>query len=361
MTGGRKSFTILGGNVRVFRVPLRTPFITALGSKRETVNVGLELRLRNGAAGYGEASGSVVLARLKPSAVARLLRRELRGLIGQDARRLLGSTPALRKRLARALPAAAAVECALNEAVWAGFGTRLCERLGGALESVETDITLSAAHPREAAQAAGRHAREGFRLFKVKVGTRPGQDLRRVLAVWRACRGVRKGAALILDGNQGLSPDGALRLVEACLKRSVRVTLLEQPLKREKLESMRWLKTRCPVPVAADEGVRSAREALEILDRDAADVINVKVAKTGIAESLDIMALTRSAGKKLMAGCMQETARGLSPSVHLACGTGAFDFVDLDSDHLLDPKQPGGDFVRRGARLRLERAPGATV
>ena len=54
-----------------------------------------------------------------------------------------------------------------------------------------------------------------------------------------------------------------------------------------------------------------------------------------------------------MIGCMQESALGLSMSAHLACGTGAFSFADLDSDCLLEEGQPRGSFTRQGPLLFL--------
>ena len=52
-----------------------------------------------------------------------------------------------------------------------------------------------------------------------------------------------------------------------------------------------------------------------------------------------------------MIGCISESAAGLAPIVALACGTGAFDYVDLDS-HLLVASPPGRPgFRTRGDRL----------
>jgi len=117
---------------------------------------------------------------------------------------------------------------------------------------------------------------------------------------------------------------------------------------------MAWLQKRSPAPVAADESVRSPEDALRVIEARAAGVLNIKLAKTGVRGALDIAALARAAGLKLMIGCMQETARGLSPSVHLACGLGAFSYCDLDSDALLGPGQPRGEFRREGPLLHLE-------
>lgn len=349
----KNGWSVAGGRVDIFRVPLKEPFITALGKKSETVNAGIHLRLKNGAAGYGEASGSIVMAHLKPEALARVLRRELARATGQDARRLQAIAGEARRRNPACPPATGAFECALTEALAQGFGLRLCDWFGGMREEIETDITLSAGSAGAAARAAWNAAYEDFQAFKVKVGTGANQDWKRVLAVWDAVRGIVRKPAILLDGNQGMTPAQALRLAERCLKHKIRVTLFEQPVGREDLKGMAWLRRRSPFPIAADESVRSAADACRILEMDAADVLNIKVAKTGLEESLEIAALAKSAGKKLMIGCMQETAKGLSASVHLACGTGAFDFIDLDSDHLLMAGQPEGDFRREGPRVKL--------
>ena len=343
--------------MRVFATPLKEPFITALGRQSVSTNVGLELRLRGGARGYGEASGSIVAAHLKPEALAAALKDELRRAIGEDVRRLRVLAAACWRRRRRAAPAAAAFECALSDALARAQGLSLSDWYGGALESVETDFTLSAAAAPVASRAAARAWSEGFRCLKVKVGTGPAADLERVEAIRRAAPKAR----LILDGNQGFSPAAALKLAELCARRRVDVVLFEQPVARDDLKGMAWLRRRSPFPIAADESVRSAQEAFDVLDREAADVINVKVAKTGLQESLAIVALARAAGKRLMIGCMRETLRGLAASAHLACGTGAFSFVDLDSDHLIAGAQPAGDFVRRGRRLvRRPRRGGAS-
>ena len=51
--------TIRSAAVRIFETALKRPFVTALGCKTSTCNVGFTLTLRGGARGYGEASASL--------------------------------------------------------------------------------------------------------------------------------------------------------------------------------------------------------------------------------------------------------------------------------------------------------------
>ena len=59
--------------------------------------------------------------------------------------------------------------------------------------------------------------------------------------------------------------------------------------------------------------------------------------KSGIAGSLEIISLCRSAGLGMMLGCMLETRLGIAAAAQIAAGTGAFLHCDLDSHRLLAP------------------------
>ncbi len=61
----------------------------------------------------------------------------------------------------------------------------------------------------------------------------------------------------------------------------------------------------------------------------------MKIAKSGIGESLEILHVAREHGLKLMIGCMTETMVGLSAAIHCASGNAAFDYIDLDGIHFL--------------------------
>ena len=344
------ALTIRSVSVTPFQAPLKRPFVTAMGRKTVTPNVGCVVRLSDGARGYGEASGSLAFAHLAPERLAAALGRAAAWAKGKDAEDAGELAERVWTLLADCAPAASAFEAALLSAVAESRGTTLRHMFGAARAELSTDITISAwtdeARTREAVEE-GRA--EGFRVFKIKVGGRFEDDLARV----RAVRGAAPGCRVLLDGNQGLTPQGALRLVEAALKLGP-VDLLEQPLPKDQLELMPALSRRCPVPIALDESVQTPEDAVKIVDMGAAGAINCKLAKAGLARSLRIATVARAAGLKLMIGCMTETAAGLWPSVALAMGTGFFEFVDLDSDHLLKPIKEKAPFQRTGPLLRAK-------
>jgi L-alanine-DL-glutamate epimerase-like enolase superfamily enzyme len=346
--------TIASGTVKAFTVPLIEPFATALGRKTATTNVAIELHLKGGAQGRGEASSSIVMAHQKPALLTRTLKAMLKEYRGMDVRALAPLVGNLWKRWGKVPAAAAAFESAATAALCAHHRMRLCDYFGGARDEIMTDITLSASDVATTERAAALWAKRGFRDLKVKVGSGGMRaDLDRVLAADRAGRDQGRRPRLALDGNQKLGTHGALRLVDACLAKGVRISLLEQPVARTNLKAMRTITQRSPVPVAADESLRTVEDARRILDLGAAHILNVKVGKSGLTACRRIIALAQAAQAQLMIGCMQESALGLSPSVHLACGSGAFTHHDLDSDLLLSSTQPKGGFKRRGAQLKI--------
>jgi len=118
---------------------------------------------------------------------------------------------------------------------------------------------------------------------------------------------------------------------------------LEQPVVRRALDSMAGLRRATGIPVAADEAVRSLADAREVVARGAADYINIKIMKTGVAEAVDIASFTKASRLKLMIGGMVETRLAMGCSFSLVLGLAGFDLLDLDTPLLLtgDPVTDG--------------------
>lgn len=326
-----KRTLISSASVVLVRARLRRPFITAQGRRERTINAAVTLRLRGGASGYGEASTSLAQKHLSAPSLRRALESMSKSAIGQDAAHWRALVDRAWARWGHASPAACAFEAALLDALSAEAGLPMAAWWGGAEKRLETNVTLSAWNdPSVTAQAAAEAAAAGFRVLKIKVGGGLADDLARV----RAARAAAPKARLILDGNQGFSPQGALSFIETVLREGACVELFEQPTARDDLAGLAFVSKRCPVLVAADESVSTPEQAARALEAGVG-AINIKLAKSGLTRALDIAAVARAAKAPLMIGCMAETARGLAASVHLALGTGFFRWADLDSDLLL--------------------------
>jgi L-Ala-D/L-Glu epimerase len=221
------------------------------------------------------------------------------------------------------------------------------QHLGGKGVEVITDLTI--AKIPNALDVAKKAWEQGFRSFKLKVGGEGyAQDLDRI----REMHEHLPGMLLRLDPNQGFDAPTALRFIDDVLKMGVTIEFVEQPTPKHDRLDLDEVSSNSPVPVIADEGCTSAKDAYELFSDTAVHGVNVKLMKSGIAESLEIISIARAAGKKLMIGCMLESEIGMAASVALASGTGAFDFVDLDGHLLVKYAQAPVSFEANGPRLR---------
>jgi L-alanine-DL-glutamate epimerase-like enolase superfamily enzyme len=231
--------------------------------------------------------------------------------------------------------------------MWALWG-------GTDLRERECDITIPIVDRRRTLELArGWHAK-GFRLFKMKVGKDVDVDIGRLEAVHRNCPGV----AFIGDGNQGFSREECLAFVEGVKRFGGRLVLLEQPVVREDLDGLSAVRHLTGIPVAADESVRSLSDAKTVLQKQAADYVNIKIMKTGVIQAMEIASFARSADLRLMAGGMVETRIAMGCSFSLVLGLGGFDVLDLDTPLLLAEDPVEGGYRYRGPTLLPWEGPG---
>jgi L-alanine-DL-glutamate epimerase-like enolase superfamily enzyme len=260
-------------------------------------------------------------------------------LEGQDAAAWRPLAMSLAAGFQAQAAARAGVESAILDALTRSWGIPLYQFFGGTETQVETDITIPVVPPEHVTELAREYVARGATTLKLKVGIEVDDDADRVLA---AVEGA-PDCDLILDGNQGYTPSEALDLLQALSAEDVRPVLFEQPVHRQDLEGLRFVTERAGVPVAADEAVHTAADALRIARMGAASAINIKLMKSGIAEAMDIAAVCRSAHLELMVGAMMESRLGVAASAHFIAGLGGFAYVDLDTPMLLaeDPFEGG--------------------
>ena len=341
--------------LRPVSFPFKTVFATAAGHKRRTDNVQLFLTLSDGTVGKAEASSSIALASESQGNMRRILAEltsELRGKSPADY--IKRWSPSSGACVSRYHPtAAAAMECALLDAVARTKKLSLAAFLGPQNAAIETDLTLSVGEPAVMAAQAKAAGRRGFRKFKVKLAGVPKRDLERLVqAVHRA---VPK-AKLVADGNQGFHLIQALELVQGLRRTEIPIVFFEQLFARLDLKAMRTFRQRTHLPLFADESVLTVSDAIKLFEADAADGINIKVAKSGLLGALDLIHIAQRFKKRLAIGCMEESKLGLAAGVHLACGTGVFEWVDLDSFFLLNVPAPRGGFKTAGPKFSVNGA-----
>jgi L-Ala-D/L-Glu epimerase len=339
-------------------VPITDPFVVATGARTVAENVFLRVTLANGVQGYGEAAPFPEVGGETRESCLMVLRQLCKAVLGRSVAdyRQIGlelSEQALTHPAARC-----ALETAVIDAYCRASNIPMWRLWGGAdVRARETDITIPITDLDKTVALARGWFAQGFRLFKMKVGKDVERDIRRLEAVHRALPGV----SFIGDGNQGFSHQDCLTFAQGVKACGGTMVLLEQPVVREDLDSMAAIRRETGIPVAADESVRSLADAQEVVARGAADYINIKIMKTGVAEAVEIASFTKSSGLKLMIGGMVETRIAMGCSFSLVLGLGGFDVLDLDTPLLLAGDPVTGGYRYEGPHLQPWSGPGLDI
>jgi L-alanine-DL-glutamate epimerase-like enolase superfamily enzyme len=329
---------------------LLAPFGIAGGAQEVARNLLVWVELQDGTRGYGEAAPFPAFnGETQASALAAV--ESARQLVeGQDVRAWRGIALKLREQIGDAGSARCAIETALLDALMRQAGMPLVAFFGGTERRLETDMTITTGSVEQASTAALEILARGIRTLKVKVGGGElAHDLQRLVAI----HAVAPDAPLIVDGNGGMTVDAALELVGALHMQNIRPVLLEQPVPADDWQGMVQLARWGGVPVAADETASSAANVLRIASEGAAQVVNIKLQKAGVLEALEIAAICRAAGLRLMIGGMVESILSMTVSAHFAAGLGGFEFVDLDTPMFMAENPFAGGFTQTGATLEL--------
>ncbi|MEZ4241743.1 MAG: dipeptide epimerase [Myxococcota bacterium] len=334
------------------QVELVDPFVIASTRLDRVDNVAVKLVVRDGTTGWGEvATLHPVTAETYDDALG-AVRAAADALCGTGVDR----AEALAERLAD-LGLHGASRCGIEQAWWDAVaretGVPLFRRIageGGAPSAVTTDVTLPICAPERARELAAGYRERGFETLKVKVGGELAADLERVLAVLSA----HPMAALVLDANEGWSVEQTLEAVRALRERGARIAMLEQPVPRADLEGLARLTREAGTLVAADEACRTLDDVRRIARHRQASAVNVKLAKCGVLEGLQMLREARRHGLATMIGAMVETRLGTGFSAHVAAALGGFAVVDLDTSLLLQRDPITGGPALDGPRWRID-------
>lgn len=330
-------------------------FVISQGTIARVENAFVRVRLASGTAGYGEIAPFTDLTGEHRTASLEAAKRLAAEACGKPASQFRH----LARHMAELEPDQPAARCGLETAILDAFSRELAVPLwallgGASVASQRTDITLPILGLERTLELAGHWYELEFRSFKTKVGLDFDGDIKRICAIFKAFPEVR----FIVDANGAFSADEASSFIRELEGRAVPVALFEQPVERSDLEGMAVVRSRTMVPVAADESVFTAADAHRVVAAAAADVINLKIMKSGVLEAVNIAAVARSAGLGLMIGGMMETRLAMGCSLALVFGLGGMEFIDLDTPLLLQSDPHSGGYTYAGPVMSVWQEPG---
>ncbi|WP_435005540.1 mandelate racemase/muconate lactonizing enzyme family protein [Tundrisphaera lichenicola] len=174
--------------------------------------------------------------------------------------------------------AKSAIEMACWDIAGRAAGRPIYELLGGACRplTIRNRFSLGAYTPEVAAERARALVTGGFDTIKVKVGTHPAEDVRRVRAVREA---IGPDIALTIDANGGWDEPSALSCLEQLA--DCRLTLVEQPLPRKNYAGLKRVREITGQKILADESCFDEVEAQELIDQGCCDALTLYPGKQG--------------------------------------------------------------------------------
>jgi muconate cycloisomerase len=206
-----------------------------------------------------------------------------------------------------------AARCALELAILDAYGRRFGQSVSRAIPLVAPPGLALRARPGWVrysgaimADSPGRELKAawltwlfGFNQVKVKVGVDGQDDARRLVRLRRI---LGKRMDLRLDANEAWPASVVLERVRPLLAASP--SALEQPVPHSEIEALAEIRPRLGVPVMLDESLCGYPDATRAIERQTADLFNVRLSKCGgIGPTLRIVALAQRAGLGVQLGC----------------------------------------------------------
>ena len=345
----------------MLRVPLKTPFKTALRSVEQVEDVVVMVHTDSGHVGYGSAPATAVITGDTHGSIVEAVRQYIAPrLVGQDIANLNRITHLIQGAMEKNSSAKAAVEIAVHDLWGQLYGAPLYKLLGGGEPAITTDITISVDYIDKMVADSLAAVDRGFESLKIKVGKDIGVDIERVKAIYAAVEG---RALLRLDANQGWTAKQAVYAITMLEDAGVRLELVEQPVKAQDLDGMKYVTERVHTPIMADESVFGPTEVIDLIRMRAADIINIKLMKTGgLSNAIRIADISALYGVECMIGCMLESSISVAAAVHLAVAkSNAITKVDLDGPSLSAYNPVDGGVIFNESEISITDAPGLGI
>ncbi len=352
---------ITGFELGKLRIPLKMPFKTALRTVDYMEDVVIVLETDTGHKGFGSAPATAVITGETHGSIIEAIRTIILPAIkNEDIQNLNHVVDLIQGSLYKNFSAKAAVEIAVYDLFAQSLGAPLYKILGGGEPVLSTDLTISVDYIDKMVQDAIDAVDRGFEALKIKVGKDMRVDIERVKAIYAA---VSDRALIRLDANQGWTPKQTVTALRELESSGVEIEFIEQPVRGNDVEGMKYVTERVTTAVMADESSFGPREVIDLIQMRGADIINIKLMKTGgISNAIKIADIAALYDVDCMMGCMLETAIGVSAAAHVAVAkASSITRVDLDAPLLATINPVVGGVFFDGSEISISDAPGLGI
>jgi len=290
---------IVGIESTIVEIPLREPVRGVHGVISVQSSVLVRVLADEGVEGWGDVDPTPGYTLESVDDIHAAVGRLSSALLGVDAFNTHRALVLMDETTAGHFEAKAAIEMALLDLKGRALGVPVHSLLGGRLvDEVPLNAWIGAVPPAQAAREAADWLARGFTTAKIKVAGPHPEGIERVAAV-RAAVGNRM--ALRVDFNESLAPDDAVPFIRALVPFDL--TLVEQPVTRDRIDALAEIRRKITIPLMADESVTSPASLIEIIKREAADIVKVKAMKQGgLLRTRSMVDCAAAAGLRVVIG-----------------------------------------------------------
>jgi len=357
---GRESANINIKSVQTWRAVLRraVAWKTARYTKGDIEATVVGITDTDGIVGYGYMPSMSIVGESplsSESLIQALLVPVMKG------RSFVGIQPVLRE-VEQVLGGNFQTKFAIEEALWDLFAKRLqtplVNLIGGACRlEVPVMRMLGLKPPQETAAEAKALVDRGYRHVKVKIGVDEKRDLETVRQVRDT---IGEDVFLSADANQAYAPMEAVRVLRQL--ENANLGLVEQPVRRDDVRGMAFVRQNVSVPIMADEGIETATDALRHIEAGAMDAVSIKLWKMGgLYRGRDIASVCNAANVRVHVGSTAGSQLLEAIQLHFCASLpDLFGGAEISEFESLTDDPASGLVVENGA-LRVPSVPGLGV
>ena len=236
-------------------------------------------------------------------------------IIGEDPRNINKIMSIVDANIAKITCAKEGIDLALHDLVGKILGIPVYMLLGGKYRDmipVASEIGIDT--PENMVQNAMDVLDQGIKVIKIKGSDDHVLDVERIKAVRQA---VGNDIHLRLDPNAAWDVNSTIKTMK--LLEDCNLQLLEQPVPAWDLKGMAHIRNNIGIPLMADESIWTPQDALRIAEYGAADLLNIKIAKScGLHLGKKIEYVAESIGLPCIAGTEIEPGFSMIAKLHLA-------------------------------------------
>jgi L-alanine-DL-glutamate epimerase-like enolase superfamily enzyme len=308
---------IIKADLYGIQLPLKEPFVISYSRYDYMPSIIVRLETDEGFIGYGEAVPDEHVTGETFSSVFQVLKQQLLPIvIGMNPFSIEQIHHSLNQTIYANPSAKAAIDIACYDLMGKKLEQPIYHLIGGTFhENLTFPAVLSIDDPAVMATKAKKALSEGYHYLKLKLGHHAHEDIERVKTIRQA---VGKEVTICVDINQGWhNYSQAIRSIRELEEYDI--AWVEQPILIHDIDGLAEIKKHTTLPIMADESIQNGYHLLEIIKKQAADRINIKLMKCGgIFPAIQLTKMAEYAGLPCQIGSMVESSIASAAGYHVA-------------------------------------------